>query len=139
MTESLHLVARIAGRTVAIPSLAVESVVDLDTIVPVPRAAPGVVGIAALRSRVLTVVDPCIALGGALAGEARRAAVVRVDGHHYAVVADAIDDVAEHAVSPLPPGLALDGCWARAARGLIDLDGEPARVVDPAALLPALT
>ena len=31
--------------------------VELDTLIPVPRAAPHVAGLSALRSRVLTVID----------------------------------------------------------------------------------
>ena len=55
--SSLLLVVTIGGQRVALPSDAVESVVELDTLIPVPRAAPHVAGLSALRSRVLTVID----------------------------------------------------------------------------------
>ena len=55
--SELLLVVVIAGERVALPAAAVESVVELDTLIPVPRAAPHVAGLSALRSRVLTVID----------------------------------------------------------------------------------
>src|SRR5689334_18908704 len=55
--KELLLVVTIAGERVALPAAAVESVVELDTLIPVPRAAPHIAGLSALRSRVLTVVD----------------------------------------------------------------------------------
>ena len=55
--NELLLVVTIAGERVALPAAAVESVVELDTLIPVPRAAPHVAGLSALRSRVLTVID----------------------------------------------------------------------------------
>ena len=55
--NELLLIVTIAGERVALPAAAVESVVELDTLIPVPRAAPHVAGLSALRSRVLTVID----------------------------------------------------------------------------------
>ena len=55
--NELLLVVTIAGERVALSAAAVESVVELDTLIPVPRAAPHVAGLSALRSRVLTVID----------------------------------------------------------------------------------
>ena len=55
--NELLLIVTIAGQRVALPADAVESVVELDTLIPVPRAAPHVAGLSALRSRVLTVID----------------------------------------------------------------------------------
>lgn len=137
MTPTLHLVARIADRAVAFDSRAVESVVDLDTIVPVPRVAPGIAGVAALRSRVVTVVDPRVALGAGPARQpTRRAIVIKLDGHAYAILVDSLQDVAPYVRLATPPGLALDGGWSAAARGMIDLDGSPVLVLDPAALVP---
>lgn len=140
---SLHLIARIAGRTVAFPADRIDSAVDLGVITPVPCAAPGVSGLAALRSRVVTVVDPRIVLGIAPAGAAvaaavasRRAVVARVEGHTYAIQVDALEDVAEFVVQPLPAGLALGNGWAAAGIGLIDRGGEPVLAVEVDALIP---
>ncbi len=53
----LHLVGRLGGRGVLFPATQVRRVVDIADVVPVPRAAPAVRGLAALRSRVVTVID----------------------------------------------------------------------------------
>ena len=55
--SDLLLIVTIAGERVALPASAVESVVELDALISVPRAAPHVAGLSALRSRVLTVID----------------------------------------------------------------------------------
>lgn len=137
MTAELHLIASIAGRTVAFASSAVESVIDLDQVVPVPRAAAGIAGIAALRSRVVTVVDPCVQLGAKSASEPpRRAFVTKVDGHVYAILVDAVHDIAPHVMTAMPPGMPLTDGWGAAARGVIDRDGAPVLMLDTAALVP---
>ena len=63
MTQTLHLVAHVGACGVLIHAGRVDSVVDVDAIVPAPGAAPGVLGLAAMRSRVATVVDPRHVLG----------------------------------------------------------------------------
>ena len=60
--DSLKLIARIAGQRIALTADAVESVVEIEAITPVPLAPPHVAGLAALRSRVLTVIDSYAAL-----------------------------------------------------------------------------
>jgi purine-binding chemotaxis protein CheW len=133
----LYLIAQIAGRAVAIDSDQVESVVDIGEVTSVPRSADHVRGLAALRSRVVTVVDTCSALGLARPGlEAKRAVITRVEGHHYALLVDALDDVAPFELAPLARGIALDHAWRNAGRGLIERDGEPILAIDLAALIP---
>ena len=137
MTE-LFLVAHIAGRGVAIPASQVDSVVDLGEIVAVPRAEGSIKGLAALRSRVVTVIDTGLALGLAATAEStRRAVITRVDGHHYAVLVDALEDVAPFARQRLA-GLSLRHGWAMAGTGLIERDGEPVLVIDLTSLLPGV-
>ncbi|WP_333994147.1 chemotaxis protein CheW [Sphingomonas sp. 22R3R2A-7] len=85
----LFLIAHIAGRGVAIPADQVASVVDIGDVVAVPLAEPSVRGLAALRSRVVTVIDTGTALGLAPTPDAaRRAVITQVDGHHYAILVD---------------------------------------------------
>ncbi len=140
MNGQLHLIARIAGRAVAIPANRVESAVDLGAVTPVPLAAPGVTGLAALRSRVVTVVDPRIVLGVAAETTAPdRAVVTIVDGHAYAILVEALDDVAEFDTVPLPAGVALERGWSAAGIALIDRVGEPILVVELEALVPHAT
>lgn len=137
MTE-LYLIAHVAGRTVAIESNQVESVVDIGEITAVPRAPAPVRGLAALRSRIVTVVDTRLALGLSDPTEVARAVIILVDGHHYAMLVEALDDVAPFTLQPLANGIALDPAWRAIARGLVERDGEPVLAVDLTALIPAV-
>jgi purine-binding chemotaxis protein CheW len=101
----LYLIAQLAGRAVAIDSNQVESVVDTHT-----------------------------ALGLDSSSEARRAVITHVEGHHYALLVDALDDVAPFELLPLAGGVAL--AWQRAGRGIVERDGEPILAIDLAALVP---
>lgn len=132
----LYLIAQIAGRAVAIDADQVESVVDIGAVTAVPLASAHVRGLAALRSRVVTVVDTQSALG--LAGEsaARRAVITRVEGHHYAMLVDGLDDVAPFDLLPMAAGVALDPAWRTAGRGVVERDGEPILAIDLASLVP---
>jgi len=142
---ALFLIAQIAGRTVAIESSQVESVVDIGAIVPVPRAERQVRGLAALRSRVVTVIDTHAALGidaGPVA--ATRAVITIVEGHHYAVLVDALDDVAPFDLAPLSAGIVLDKGWRMIGRGLVERangskGGEPILAIALDALIPGVT
>ncbi len=136
---ALFLIAQIAGRTVAIESGQVESVVDIGTIVPVPRSERQVRGLAALRSRVVTVIDTRAALGlDAGSREATRAVITIVDGHHYAVLVDALDDVAPFDLAPISAGIVLDKGWRRIGRGLVERNGEPILAIALDALIPGV-
>ncbi|MCW3848351.1 chemotaxis protein CheW [Sphingomonas sp. LB-2] len=132
----LYLIAQIAGRAVAIDSNQVESVVDIGEVTAIPRAAEHVRGLAALRSRVVTVVDTQSALGLESSGEARRAVITHIDGHHYALLVDALEDVAPFDLLPLAGGFALDSAWRNAGRGIVERDGEPILAIDLASLVP---
>jgi purine-binding chemotaxis protein CheW len=139
MTQKLYLIAHLAGRGVAIDTDAIESVVDIGEITPVPRAGAAVRGLAALRSRVVTVLDTRVALGLSPAGgTAGRAVITQVDGHHYAVIVDSLEDVAPFAATSLPAELSRDSAWAAVGRGVVERDGEPLLVVDLARLVPTL-
>ena len=135
--SDLFLIAHIAGRGVAIDAAQVDSVVDIGEIVAVPRAEAFVRGLAALRSRVVTVIDTGIALGLAPTPDAmRRAVITIVDGHHYAILVDSVEDVAPFARLPLSSGLALRGGWASVGTGIVERDGEPLLIIDLAVVLP---
>jgi purine-binding chemotaxis protein CheW len=137
--SELLLLAHVAGHAVAVRSASVESVVDLGPVTPTPRAARHVLGLATLRSRVVTVIDTAAALAGEPPQAApRRAIVSSIDGHHYAFAVDALDDVAEFAPQPLAQGIVLDGGWASAATAMIERGGEPVLLVDLAAIVAGL-
>ena len=136
--NELLLIVTIAGQRVALPAVAVESVVELDTLIPVPRAAPHVAGLSALRSRVLTVVDcmRSLELGATQCeDDIREAAVVELDGHHYALVVDLVEDVVEATSDPAPVRAAMGRGWERVATGMIETEQGPLLLVDVAALI----
>ncbi|RDE05227.1 chemotaxis protein CheW [Sphingomonas aracearum] len=135
--NALFLIARLGGRNVAIESAQVESVVDIGAVVPVPGAQAEVRGLAALRSRVVTVIDARVALGlPPLADAGGRAVITAVDGHHYAVLVDALDDVAPFTLEPLSPGIALDHGWRLAGCGIVEREGEPILAIELRSLIP---
>lgn len=135
----LFLIAHIAGRPVAISSDQIDSVVDIAAIVPVPGTDTRIRGLAALRSRVMTVIDSRVALG--LPGSdqpAARAVITQVEGHHYAILVDTLDDVTPFALAPLSGGIALDHGWRDAGCGIVELGGEPILAIDLRALIPGV-
>jgi purine-binding chemotaxis protein CheW len=137
--SELFLIAHLAGRWVAVAASQVDSAVDIGEVVAVPCAPRAVRGLAALRSRVVTVIDTQVALGHEPAHAAKRAIIAAIDGHHYAFMVDAFDDVFPFDPAPLSVGLALDGRWAAAANGIVERDGEPLLVLDLTALVPGGT
>jgi len=139
--NELLLVVAIAGERVALPADAVESVVELDTLIPVPRAAPHVAGLSALRSRVLTVIDcmRSIDLGTTECSDGiREAVVVELDGHHYALLVGLVEDVVEALSEPSPVRAAMGPGWERIAKGMVETENGPLLVVDVAALISGL-
>ena len=136
--SQLLLIVSIGGSRVAFPSAAVESVVELDTLIPVPRAAAHVAGLSALRSRVLTVIDTVrsLDLGESDCSDGiREAAVVELDGHHYALIVDSVEDVVEVLSEPTPIRAAMGEGWERVALGMVETEDGPLLLVDVAALI----
>ena len=136
--SSLLLVVEIAGERVALPSADTESVVELDTLIPVPRAAPHVAGLSALRSRVLTVIDArrSLDLGDTDCSDGiREAVVVELDGHHYALIVDQVEDVVERLSEPSTVRSAMGAGWERVALGMVETEMGPILLVDVAALV----
>jgi purine-binding chemotaxis protein CheW len=136
--NELLLVVTIGGERVALPAAAVESVVELDTLIPVPRAAAHVAGLSALRSRVLTVIDcmRSLELGTSECSDGiREAAVVEFDGHHYALIVDLVEDVVESMSDATPMRAAMGPGWERVSLGMVDTEEGPLLLVDVAALI----
>jgi purine-binding chemotaxis protein CheW len=136
--NELLLVVTIGGERVALPAAAVESVVELDTLIPVPRAPQHVAGLSALRSRVLTVVDcmRSLNLGETDCSDGiREAAVVELDGHHYALLVDLVEDVVEAVSEPQPIRAAMGEGWERVSLGMIETETGPLLLVDVGALI----
>ena len=136
--NELLLIVTIGGSRVALPAAAVESVVELDTLIPVPRAPGHVAGLSALRSRVLTVIDTLrsLELGDTDCSDGiREAAVVELDGHHYALLVDVVEDVVEALSDPSPVRAAMGAGWERASKGVVETEEGPLLLVDIDALV----
>jgi purine-binding chemotaxis protein CheW len=134
--EKLYLIVRIAGELVAFDANQVGSVVEVDSIAPVPRVPEHIAGLFALRSRVLTVICTQAALGFGRAEKAENseAVVIQLDGHSYALLVDAVEDVA--AAGAVTPLAALVGKgWNRVAIGQLVTDHGTLLLVDPARLI----
>lgn len=127
--NDLVLIFTLGGRRAALRTTEVHSVVELDSLITVPQTPDFVLGLSALRSITLTVIDAAAALGLAPAvrpAAGARAAIVDHAGHRYALVVDEIDDVAEQLSEPTAvPGEAGPG-WQRASEGLIETARGPA-------------
>ncbi|MDO6413253.1 chemotaxis protein CheW [Sphingomonas sp. BIUV-7] len=134
--ERLYLMVRIAGELVAIDANEVGSVVEIDNITRVPRVAPHIAGLFALRSRVLTVIDSRAALGlGKIEGAVMpEAVVILIDGHSYALLVEAVEDVAS-AGAPSPLVAKLEPGWARVAIGRLGTERGDILLIDPAQLI----
>lgn len=136
--NELLLIVSIGATRVALPAAAVESVVELDALIAVPRAAPHVAGLSALRSRVLTVIDTVrsLDLGSTdCSNGIREAAVVELDGHHYALIVDTVEDVVEALSEPTPVRAAMGEGWERVSLGMVETEQGPLLLVDVAALV----
>jgi purine-binding chemotaxis protein CheW len=136
--NELLLIVTIAGSRVALPAAAVESVVELEALIPVPRAPAHLAGLSALRSRVLTVIDTLrsLELGESDCSQGiREAAVVEVEGHHYALIVDVVEDVVEALSDPAPVRAAMGPGWQRVSKGMVETEDGPLLLIDIDALI----
>jgi purine-binding chemotaxis protein CheW len=134
--SGLFLMARVGEQAVAIASDRVDSVVELSEITPVPLAARHVLGLAALGSWVVTVIDTPAAIGLPCSSAAMRSAiVVAVEGHDYALLVDALGDVIALDVQPLTAFGGIPSLWAAVSAGAAAGEDGPILVMDPAAIL----
>ena len=135
--SNLIVIIQIAGRRCALEAHAVKSVIELGRITPAPRSPAHIKGITAVRSQALTVIDCRLALG--LDPEPwptdNRAAVISVAGHSYALVLDAIEDIATRLIEPqhLPCGFGPE--WSRIAIGMIETAKGAALLIDSTTLI----
>ncbi len=137
MTDML-LVIMLAGRRAALPAVQVNSVIELAEVTPVPRAARHVAGLAALRSRPLTVIDCTAALGIPADGadwRRQRAVVVEHEGHLYGLLVDGADDIVAALEEPRPLGADPGPGWALAALGRVETEAGAVLLLDIGALI----
>jgi purine-binding chemotaxis protein CheW len=65
----------------------------------------------------------------------REAAVVELDGHHYALIVDLVEDVVEAQSDPMPVRAAMEPGWQRVSQGMIESEIGPLLLIDVAALV----
>lgn len=135
MDRSLLLIA-IGGELAALDSATIRSVVELEAITPISRAPRHIVGLSALRSRAMTVVD-CRRALDLPADDARGplAAVVELDGFLYALQVDGVEDVVPFDGEPADIRAHLQPGWARASLGMVETISGPVLLLDPARLI----
>ena len=125
------------GRRCALRAYDVQSVIELGDITPVPGAPSYVVGLTAMRSQALTVIDCRSALGlDASSCETDvRAPVVTVNGHSYALIVDLVEDVtrSEGAAGDVLGGFGEE--WSNASHGMVETDSGPVLLLDAEALI----
>lgn len=126
MTNSLFLFASIGGAPVAVKAHAVEAVVRLGEITPVPLAPAHVRGMAALRSRVLTIIDLEARIFGARATRksARLGIVADFAPHSYGFLIDTVTDICEVPEGVQPVRGRIDPCWQPFASGFVGYEGQ---------------
>ncbi|MBB5984400.1 chemotaxis protein CheW [Sphingobium lignivorans] len=125
MTDTLFLFASIADTPVAIRASQIEAVVRIGDIVPIPLMPPYVRGLAALRSRVLTVIDMDARVFGTGRGTqaATLAIIADIAAHSYGFLVDSVSDICTAAEGIQPIRGRIDPAWAPFASGLVEWDG----------------
>ncbi|MFX5964731.1 hypothetical protein ABTE57_19410, partial [Acinetobacter baumannii] len=68
--------------------------------------------------------------------DAGRAIITIVEGHCYAILVDALDDVAPFELAPLSAGILLDKGWLKVGRGIVEREGEPILAIALDGLIP---
>jgi purine-binding chemotaxis protein CheW len=131
----LYVIAVIAGQRIALNAANVAAVVDLTNIVPVPLARAHVLGLCALRSQILTVVDLAGALCQSPEQVSRRAVTMEIDGHHYAFVVSSVEHVEPCIEKPQPVDASIGASWAAAVSARVQTESGTALLLDPHRLI----
>lgn len=137
--NDLLLIVRIADRRCAFRAGQVHTVIDLGKITPIPCAPNFIVGLAALRSQALTVIDCRRVIGANPESFASdmRAPVVSVNGHSYALIVDEVEDVAETSSEAETVLGGFGKEWTRISDGMIETSQGPVLVLDVDAMIAA--
>ncbi len=135
--QSLFLIARINGARVAIHSDFVESVVRIQDIVPIPRCDPIVVGLFALRSRVLTLIDSQFFVTGITQPfqPGALAIVAEVSGQQFGFLVESVEDAITIDLAKIEKNITPPREWSGIASGLVEVSGEIAIIIDPSPLI----
>lgn len=135
--SDLYLIAEIAKQRIALQADQVDSVIHVSDIVMVPMAPPHIIGLAAVRSRVITIIDTRIAIGlpSARDNVVLTAVVIEAEGHRYGLVVDRVEDVCGVEGAVLPVRARMGQRWTAISRGILDHAGVSLLVINPDALI----
>lgn len=135
--SELLVAVQIAGRRCVLRAHDVQSVIELGETTPVPGAPDYVVGLTALRSQALTVIDCRRAIGfdPEKCDTDIRAPVVAVNGFSYALIVDLVEDVTQPEGEPDGVLGGFGPEWARVARGMVETSSGPALMIDAEKLI----
>ena len=61
--------------------------------------------------------------------------MVELDGHHYALTVDAVEDVVETLSEPVAVRAAMSPGWERVSKGVVETEQGPLLLVDVAGLI----
>ncbi|MEO1221345.1 MAG: chemotaxis protein CheW [Pseudomonadota bacterium] len=138
--NSLLVMALIAGRRCAFMAPDVQSVIEIGNITPIPRTPDCIVGLTAMRSQALTVLDCRKAIGfdAEQFSIDHRAIVASCQGDSYALRVDAIEDICSAVSEPseVPGGFGAQ--WSRVSIGLIETRVGPALLLNLESLIEGL-
>ncbi|MEH6715505.1 chemotaxis protein CheW [Parasphingorhabdus flavimaris] len=139
MNISVVLV-ELAGQRIALPSLEIDSVIEIDKITPVPGAPDYIAGLASLRSRALTVIDCARMLGlnDYENDDYQSAVVFNCGGHDYALLVEVVEDVADATTEPVPVPGGAGEMWSKISDGLIETNVGPAMLIRTETLINSL-
>ena len=131
MSQTL-IIAIIGGRRCAFHAEDVKSVIETGAIIPIPRAPDYILGLTALRSQALTVIDCRVSIGCADESHPtdERAAVISHGGHQYALVVDRIEDIDQSQSDPMPVPGGFGSRWSRMSSGLVETASGPALLLN---------
>ncbi|MBL0925948.1 MAG: chemotaxis protein CheW [Sphingomonadaceae bacterium] len=135
--DSLYLIAHLNGACVGIDSSAIESIVHVQDVVPVPRCDPSIAGLFALRSRVLTLVDTQYLVTGIRkqVEKGALAVVVEIAGHQYGLLVDRVEDVVSILPGQIEDRVKPAAEWAALAKCTASVDGRLVMLLDPESLV----
>ena len=137
--SSLYLIAHINGIRVAIDSDHIESIVNVQEVIPVPKSDLGIAGLFALRSRVLTLIDSQYIVTGIAqtACKGALAVVAEIGGHHYGLLVDAVEDVVSIGIHQMEGNIKPSATWSPLVTDTASVDDELVMILDPSKLVNA--
>jgi purine-binding chemotaxis protein CheW len=135
--DALYLIAHLNGSCVGIDSSAIESIVHVQDVVPVPRCDPSIAGLFALRSRVLTLIDTQYLVTGVrqIAEKGALAVVVEIAGHQYGLLVDKVEDVVSINASQFEDRVKPAAQWTSLVQQTASVDGRLVMILDPSSLV----